>query len=437
MERGAQGNGATGMTVIEQNSAHALSRRGMLKAGLIAAAAGTSTTLAATTSSTDTGSMDTAFPARRAFGKIGTYLNAAATHPIPLRSAQAGMRMLASRADRSGPQPARPDLRPLFASLINASPDEIALVPSTGIAESMVADALGLGPGRGVVTDGLHFDGALAMYASRAGKGMPLAIVRPRDGRVSTADIDAAITPETRLVAVSEISNFNGFRHDLRAICEMAHARGVLVFADVIQAVGAVALDVRSTGVDFCAASAYKWMMGDLGTAFLYVRKDVQSRLTRPIAGWNELDDIAVLGQQTPFDAAITTDRFDFRGGAAGLFETSQQSIVNTAIVDASLALINGLGLDRMAAHRDRLRAHARERLAAVPGVVPITPDGLSTTIEAFAIKGAAARLSGAFEQAHIHAGLYANRLRLSPSVYNSQDDIDRLADIARRTLMT
>jgi selenocysteine lyase/cysteine desulfurase len=374
-----------------------------------------------------------ALPLRDAFGRLGTFLNAAATHPIPHVAAAAAAAEMRGRVDRAAPQPARPELRAAIARLINAAgPEDIGFVPSTGLAENAVATALNLGPDRGVVTDALHFDGALAMYGERARHGMPLTVVRPRDGRILIDDVAAAIRLDTRLIALSQISNINGFHHDIGAICAMAHARGVLVFADVIQAVGAVPIDVRATGVDFCAASTYKWLMGDLGFAFLYVRPDVVARVPRPVVGWRQLSDVAIAGQGTRFDPPVAQDRWSFAPGVAGWVEAGQPSNVTAAAAAASIALIERTGIGRIAAHRDALRGYARETLGALPGVLPITPPGMSTSIESFAVADAARRFAAPFAKAGITVGLYDNRIRLSPSLYNDRDDIDRLVAAMR-----
>lgn len=367
-----------------------------------------------------------------AFGDIGVFLNGAALHPLPSLSAAAGSAALARQVDRSRTQRASPT-RAAIARLINAHEDEIAFVPSTGHAENMVATSVGLGAGVGVVTDMLHFDGSLAMYGARARRGMPLTIVRARNGIVHLDDIAAAMTPQTKLVAVSAISNYNGFRHDLRALCDMVHSHGALVFADIIQLVGAMPFDVATTGIDFCAASSYKWMMGDLGFGFLYVRQSVQDQLSHASVGWNGLSDVNVVDQRTQFEKPISENSWSYEKGARGLFEVGQPSKVAAATVNASIEFLEQIGLERIAKQRDVLRKHARSELIRLPGVIPLTPDGISSSIESFAIENAERRFREPLADARITVGLYPHRLRLSPSLYNSVADIDRLVEVIGR----
>src|SRR5581483_5159515 len=85
----------------------------------------------------------------------------------------------------------------------------------------------------------------------------------------------SVVDKNTKLIAVSLVSYINGFQHDLKGLCQLAHSHRAYVYADVVQAVGAMPFDVRSSGVDFCACSTYKWLMSDMGISFLYVREDL------------------------------------------------------------------------------------------------------------------------------------------------------------------
>ena len=84
-------------------------------------------------------------------------------------------------------------------------------MPSTTEGENLVAISLGVGPGAGVVTDALHYDGSLALYGELHKRGVPLGVVRPRGTRIDLADVRAMLTRGTRLVAVSLVSSVTGF----------------------------------------------------------------------------------------------------------------------------------------------------------------------------------------------------------------------------------
>jgi len=227
------------------------------------------------------------------------YINSAYTHPMPKAGVEALRAYALSRATPTvelfDTSAAVTRVKAEFAALINASPEELAFIPNTSTGENLVVRGLGIpGTGGNVVTDGLHFDGAILHLQALQAQGLELRIAMPTaDGRIQVADLDRLIDRNTRLVEVSSVAMYNGFEHDLTAVCGLAHARGAYVYADVIQGVGAVPLDVRASGVDFAAASGFKWLMGDFGLGFLYVRAELIERvLKRTTYGYHSSPDI-------------------------------------------------------------------------------------------------------------------------------------------------
>ncbi len=133
-----------------------------------------------------------------------------------------------------------------------------------------------VGSGSNVVTDALHFEGAIInLQALERERGLDLRIAMPRDGRIELRDLERLMDKKTKLIEVSLVAMYNGFQHDLKAVCGLAHAHGAYVYADIVQAAGATPIDVRASGVDFCACSSFKWLMGDFGAGFLYAREDL------------------------------------------------------------------------------------------------------------------------------------------------------------------
>ena len=241
------------------------------------------------------GAGDDNFPAKAEFDIKGTYMNAAFTHPMSKGSFNEVRNFLNDRMvnrSMSGDYDAheRTSVKANFAKLINALPEEIAWVPSTMVGENLVVSGLSLpGTSARIVTDAFHFNGSLHYYNQLAKQGMDVYVVRPRNNRIDLNDLDKAIKPGTRLLAISLVSATTGYQHDLKRICELAHARGAMVYADIIQAAGAVPIDVKDSGVDFCACATYKWLMGDFGVGFLYVRKDRLEQLKRTLIGYRQI----------------------------------------------------------------------------------------------------------------------------------------------------
>jgi selenocysteine lyase/cysteine desulfurase len=408
-----------------------LSRREML-AAVSALTALTRTSTGAGATATEVTDSRAALPDRSNFAFEGVYLDAAFTHPLSGVAFTAASNYLdLRRRDPQGVSPrhnARSGAVERFARLINAAPADIAIVPSTMEGENLINTSLGIGPGAGVVTDGLHYDGSLALYGELQRRGAPLQVVRPRGGRIDLADMRAALTRDIRLVAVSLVSSTTGFEYDLAELCSIAHAHDVLVYADLIQAAGAVPIDVKAAGVDFAACGTYKWLMGDFGTAFLYVRPDSLQRLKRVEVGWRQVRNQRshVLPLETPGPALGS---YELAADAAGIFEVSTPAWGPLSTVSASLDYIEALGVDAIARQRQPLLERMQAELPR-HGFEALTPSGSRSPIVAYACKDASKRFTTRLQEARIQISVYENRLRISPSVYNTMDDVERLLKV-------
>jgi selenocysteine lyase/cysteine desulfurase len=300
---------------------------------------------------------------------------------------------------------------------ISSAATEIAFVQNTSDGENIVVMGMDL-PKRGgnVVLDELHFETSLYMYKSLEAKGLQLRVVKHRDWAIDLKDMDRAIDRNTRLVSMALVSNVNGYLHDAKAISDLAHSRGAYVFADMVQAAGAVPIDVRAMGIDFASAATYKWLMGERGFGFLYVREDLQNTVV-PTTRYGHR-------QITNFDRVGIT--WEPLPGAAR-YETGTFPNALALCSHVSLQYIEKLGLTNIRAHARHLTDRLQKELPAL-GYRSLTPKGNETPIVAFALKDVAA-VQKKLNDAHITSTIIGNeqRLRLSVSVFNTQADIDRL----------
>jgi selenocysteine lyase/cysteine desulfurase len=357
---------------------------------------------------------------------VETHMNAAAVHPLGRFAARAIEEAMAFRLH--GPGPGRLDfgndrqagLKKRFGQLIGAAPNEIAFTSSTSDGENIVVMGLDLAKKKGnVVIDELHFTSSLYMFRELEKQGVELRIVKHRNWAIDPADMDAAIDRNTRLVSLALVSNVNGFMHDCKAVSDVAHARGALVFADIIQAVGAVPVNVKALGIDFAATGTYKWIMGERGFGFLYVREDLQGEVL-PTTRYGHR-------QVSNFNRAELT--WEPLPGAAR-YESGGIAVLLAACVSEGLEYVQHLGLDNIRAHAAQLTDRLQEELPPL-GYVPLTPPSNRTPILAFALKDAAATAK-ALQAGKVVGTIIANesRLRLSVSVFNTHDDIDRVVEV-------
>jgi selenocysteine lyase/cysteine desulfurase len=367
-----------------------------------------------------------------------TYINAAYTHPIPKVSLEAVRQAADRRATlRSGSrresESQRPDPKALFAELIGAKASEIAYVPSTSAGENLVVQSLGLHQrfDGNVVSDGLHFEGALMHLLELKKRGLDVRIVKPTaDFRIDMKDLEKAVDRHTRLIEVSSVAMYNGFQHDLKAVADLAHAHGAYVYADIIHSAGAGPFDIRASGVDFAACSSFKWLMGDFGMGFLYAREEVLDKLERPVIGYYEADDLEAFYPPNLPGGDYQPVAYKFDRDTHSLFEPGTLGGgTNVALIAASLNYIKTLGLANIQAHRAPLLRKLQQEVPRF-GFTAVTPAESTGGNVTFAKKGVyETDLPKRLASMKINIRFSRHWIRLSPSVYNDMSDVDRFLE--------
>jgi selenocysteine lyase/cysteine desulfurase len=356
-----------------------------------------------------------------------TYLNSAYIHPMPAASAENLQRYIAARSQPDGPTTwDRLDIKAEFAALINAKPSEIAYIPNTSTGENIVVKGLGIPQSCGnVVTDAFHFEGALIhLQELQKHQGLDLRIVPPRGNRIELDDLAKVIDRNTQLVEISHVAMFTGFQHDLKAVCDLAHANGALVYADIAQSVGCTPIDVKASGVDFCACSSFKWLMGDFGLGFLYVREDLIDRvIRRSHYGYFQARtmDTHFLPYDEPGASPFT---YEFHGNAAGRFESGSNANPAIAVLSKSLPYLRQLTPAKIEAQRQPLLQRLHQEMPRL-GFEPMTPPESRSALISFAVKDSQP-VAERLKKAKINVRVAPHFLRLSPSVFNTTADIDR-----------
>jgi selenocysteine lyase/cysteine desulfurase len=329
------------------------------------------------------------------------------------------------------------DVKAAFAKLIHAEVAEVAYVNSTTAGESLFVSALGFtgagpdagpdaGPGAGgnIVTDALHFEGSLYLYDALRKQGVDVRVVRPRDWRIPLEEMKKAIDAKTRLVAISQISFVNGFEHELKPLCEVAHAHGAMVYVDAVQAAGAIPIDVKESDVDALGSASYKWLMGDMGLGFLYVKQDVIPRLKRTQYGYRQLAEFSY--HAFPWDGpGIFPVEWKQAENASGLFEIGTYDNATIAALGYSLPLILKIGVENIQKHTQALLAPLRDELPRM-GYACITPEDSHGPMATFLVADAK-KTASALKSSKVDVSLSTGRMRISPSIYNDEGDVQKL----------
>ena len=213
-----------------------------------------------------------------------TYLNTATYGQVPRRGVEANARHFAHRdemacSDFLSWYDQADRFRTPIAQLIHATPDDIAYIPNSSAALGLVAAGIDWKRGDNVVTLADEFPNCLYLPALVDRHGVEF---RETPWERFYDSIDA----RTRLVVLSEVNYSNGFRAPIAEISKFVHDRGVLLFVDGTQSVGALQFDVRAANPDVLAVHAYKWMVSPTGVGFMYVAPELRKNLPPNIAGW-------------------------------------------------------------------------------------------------------------------------------------------------------
>ena len=193
----------------------------------------------------------------------------------------------------------------------------------------------------------------------------------------------------------------------------------------MVHAAGVTPIDLRAAGVDFAAASSYKWLMGDFGLGFLYVRKEIQEKVRRPWWGYHQVN--AFKSHVFPYDepgAGVAT--YAASPDAAGKFAMGTTSWTGVVQLDYSLGWLSETGIANIEAARQPLIKAVQTELRR-RGYEPLTPIDSKTALVAFALKDARRKLADLMKAADIRLTVSQNRFRVSLAVFNDMNDVDRL----------
>jgi selenocysteine lyase/cysteine desulfurase len=298
-------------------------------------------------------------------------------------------------------------IRAACARLIHASPEDIAFVPNAAAALSIVIAGLRLQPGDNIVTLDGEFPNYQYMAAAR---------------RVRWEELRWAIDARTRLVAFSEVNYSTGFRPPLDEVLRITRERGVPLFLDGSQSVGALRFDVTRTPVDVLAVHGYKWLCSPTGAGFVYVSPGMRRRLPPNIIGWRSHRDwrnVSNLHHGTP---TFKDSAEKYEGGGLPFWLLYPMEASVNMILEIGPEVIERRVLDLAAS----IRSVLTELGAAV------TDTGSQIVIARFPDNDAG-EIVRALRERNVTAAARHGRLRLSPHFYNNEDDLARLASALRR----
>ena len=309
-------------------------------------------------------------------------------------------------------------VRKLFADLIGADVDEVAVTDCTGTGSNLAVDMIDPLPGSNVVFDESAYPSAAYPWMLPPRSHVGLRFVDGRDGIIHLEDMAEAIDDDTIAVSVSHVSQESGFRHDLKALAALAHARGAVLCVDAMQSAGALDIDVHDQDIDFLSTGAMKWLLGSAGVGFLYTNRRHLDKMPPHAGGPGAQPDTRPWGERQ-FVPLPGADRF----------HVGMPNLIGLAATRPGLEILHEVGMDVVEAHVLDLSGYCISQLLERElKVITPQPERYRAGIVSIDMQNEQnSRAADEFLTARGVDGYHhQNVLRVDPHIFNNRDDIDR-----------
>ncbi|MDH7564276.1 MAG: aminotransferase class V-fold PLP-dependent enzyme [Candidatus Bathyarchaeota archaeon] len=360
-----------------------------------------------------------------------TFLNHAATSPVSKPVADVMKKLIDEAVSFDFGSKEWEDFgKPYFAQLINAETEEIALIENTSVGMNIAAHVIQAPRGAKIVTTDLEYPSVTYPFL-RKSLGLNVHYVRNVNGKILIKDLEKAVDDRTAAIAISHVEYANGFRHDLRAVSEIARRHGAYLIVDAIQAAGAIPVDVKRDRVDFLASACYKWLMGPSGAGYLYVRRELIEKFEPPFVGWASVKP----------EVFETTDFWDIwkpqYSETASRFEAGSPSIISFLGARAAIKLLLDVGVDRIEKRILALTDYLIDELKNAGFKLQTPEDRVCRGgIVNFKVKNPQ-KMQEQLAEKGIIVTARANGIRVSPHFYNTEEEIDRLVEEVKKNRET
>lgn len=321
------------------------------------------------------------------------------------------------------------------ARLIGASRDEIALTPNATVAWQMAFYALSFREGDRILTTRAEYGANFVAYLQVARRTGAVIEIIPDDasGALDPAALERMIDGRVRLISITWIPTNGGLVNPAAEVGRIAKAHGIAYLLDACQAVGQMPVDVEAIGCDMLSAPGRKFLRGPRGTGFLYVRRELMTRLEPPMIDHDGAHWAA-------------PDRYELRPDARR-FESWENNYAARLGLGAAIDYALAIGLAEIETRSRALASQLRDLLANIPGVKLYDLGRDPAAIVSFSVTGHDANTVKRHAAEHAinvstsgpsstlldaTARSLPTLVRASPHYFNTRDDIEALARAVR-----
>ena len=353
------------------------------------------------------------------------YLDHAAIAPLstPVRSTMEVFlgRLTEEPFDLAHWERLRGQVRVRVAELLAVGPESIAFTKNTTSGLGLVAAGLDWEAGDNIVGVDREFPANIYPWMGLKRKGVELRLYRPEQGRIDLKALARLCDRRTRVVAISAVQFWSGFRTDLDALRTALKGHDALLVVDGIQAAGAMHLDLSSAPVDFLCAGAQKWLLGPIGVGFAYVGPRMLERLNPVTIG---TDSVVRDEEYFQYDLTLKPDARRFEEAAPNYPGILGMGAAVNLLLRAGSRAVEEVVLRLADRLRDELPRRGYELV-----LKPALPSERSGIVSFRHPRMVPAELQTRLREAGVIVSLRSDFLRASAHYYNSDQDLDRLLE--------
>jgi len=315
------------------------------------------------------------------------------------------------------------ELKKAIARLINVDWHDVILGNSATYGLHLLSNGLEFKAGDEIILLQNDFPTDILPWLSLKQKGVVVHQLKAQHQVLSPQEIEKAINRRTKLVCLPYIHSFIGFKEDIAAIGRLCRSQGVLCVVNLSQAAGAIEIDLSQWEVDAVVCAGYKWLLGPYGTGFCWIRKEVQENLNYAQNYWISLMDEASLNSEGPINLKDdhTARRYDVFGTA---------NFFNYVPWQASIEYLLKVGLDNVNKHNQILVNKIVDGLEQERfDLISPRSQNERTNIVVFSHKDAKQNpyLFEFLKSKGFYLALWRNKLRVSPHIYNTLQEMESL----------
>jgi cysteine desulfurase/selenocysteine lyase len=364
------------------------------------------------------------------FTKEIVFFNHASFGPMPQRSWKAtedyyrGLRLKKMPDDDIEAFQRLDNIRALIANMIKAKPEEIAFCPNTSYGLNVAGWGLDLKRGDKIVLSDVEFPANIYPWTNLKQNGVEIKFIPSKNKCFDIDNFVRAIDKRTKVLSISFVQYFNGFKNDLETIGKICEENDIFLVVDGIQGIGTVNLDVKKCKIDFLSCGGQKWLLSSLGTGFFYLSSFAKRKVKPSFFGWLGVDwgcnwtDLLKFNLK-PFPSAR---RFEIG--------THPYSLIWT--MHSSLQLLLEVGIKNIEKHNLELLDLLIDYLKDSPYQIksPLEPLYRSSI---FSFSGK--NIKGLYEKLMKNKILVSFRegaIRVSPHFYNTKEEMDKFIDILK-----